>query len=181
MKKSVLKILLNNVGAYGLRAIKLVWGHLVTVPSLLLLYGCQSWTLTADLEGWVQTFENKCYRRMLAHYVDIIVILCKIQFKLMSIFRQNWSSVNYSQISSSMFEHCTDRWCLFWWLFAAKVWRVKFHSDLIMEIRHCKTYRAKNAILFCHQLKVKLLGTRCCFFTLQAAAYWKITPVNPTK
>ena len=31
----------------------------------ILLYGCVSWTLTADLERQIQAFENKCYRRML--------------------------------------------------------------------------------------------------------------------
>ena len=30
----------------------------------LRLYGCESWTLTQDLEKLVQTFENKCYSRM---------------------------------------------------------------------------------------------------------------------
>lgn len=30
-----------------------------------LLYGCESWTLTADTECRIQSFENKCYRRML--------------------------------------------------------------------------------------------------------------------
>ena len=30
-----------------------------------LLYGCESWTLTADTERRIQSFENKCYRRML--------------------------------------------------------------------------------------------------------------------
>ena len=28
-------------------------------------YGCESWTLTADLERRIQAFENKCYRSML--------------------------------------------------------------------------------------------------------------------
>ena len=30
-----------------------------------LLYGCKSWTLTADSTKRIQAFENKCYRRML--------------------------------------------------------------------------------------------------------------------
>ena len=30
-----------------------------------LLYGCESWTLTADPERRIQAFGNKCYRRML--------------------------------------------------------------------------------------------------------------------
>lgn len=30
-----------------------------------LLYGCESWTLTAETEWRIQSFENKCYRRML--------------------------------------------------------------------------------------------------------------------
>ena len=30
----------------------------------VLLYGCESWTLAADLERWIQAFENKCYIRM---------------------------------------------------------------------------------------------------------------------
>lgn len=30
-----------------------------------LLYGCESWTLTADTERRIQSFENKYYRRML--------------------------------------------------------------------------------------------------------------------
>ena len=33
---------------------------------LTLLNGCESWTLTADLERRILAFENKCYRRMLA-------------------------------------------------------------------------------------------------------------------
>ena len=32
---------------------------------LIVLYGFGSWTMTADLERQIQTFENKCYRRML--------------------------------------------------------------------------------------------------------------------
>ena len=32
---------------------------------LVLLYGCENWTLTADLERRIQAFENKCYKRML--------------------------------------------------------------------------------------------------------------------
>ena len=31
----------------------------------ILLYGCERWTLRADLERRIQAFENKCYRRML--------------------------------------------------------------------------------------------------------------------
>ena len=31
----------------------------------VLLYGCESWTLTADLERRIQAFGNKCFRRML--------------------------------------------------------------------------------------------------------------------
>ena len=31
----------------------------------VLLYGCEGWTLTADLERRIQAFENKCFRRML--------------------------------------------------------------------------------------------------------------------
>ena len=31
----------------------------------VLLYGCERWTLTADLERRIQAFENECYRRML--------------------------------------------------------------------------------------------------------------------
>ena len=31
----------------------------------ILLYGCESWTLTADQERRIQAFENKYYRRML--------------------------------------------------------------------------------------------------------------------
>ena len=34
------------------------------IPSIL-LYGCESWTQTADLERQIQAFENKCYMRML--------------------------------------------------------------------------------------------------------------------
>ena len=30
-----------------------------------LLYGCESWTITADSTKRVQAFENKCYRRMI--------------------------------------------------------------------------------------------------------------------
>ena len=30
-----------------------------------LLYGCESWTLTADTERRIQAFESKCFRRML--------------------------------------------------------------------------------------------------------------------
>ena len=29
------------------------------------LYGCESWTLTADLERRIQVFEHTCYRRLL--------------------------------------------------------------------------------------------------------------------
>ena len=29
-----------------------------------LLYGCESWTLTADSTKRIQAFENKCYRRV---------------------------------------------------------------------------------------------------------------------
>ena len=31
----------------------------------ILLYGCEGWTLTADLERRFQAFEYKCYRRLL--------------------------------------------------------------------------------------------------------------------
>ena len=31
----------------------------------MLLYACESWTVTADLERRIQAFENKSYRRML--------------------------------------------------------------------------------------------------------------------
>ena len=31
----------------------------------ILLYGCESWTLTAELEKKIQAFEMKCYRRLL--------------------------------------------------------------------------------------------------------------------
>ena len=31
----------------------------------ILLYGCEAWTLTADLEKRICTFENKCYRKIL--------------------------------------------------------------------------------------------------------------------
>ena len=31
----------------------------------ILLYGFESWTLTAELERRIQAFENKCYRKML--------------------------------------------------------------------------------------------------------------------
>ena len=31
----------------------------------VLLYGCESWTLTADLEKRIQAFETKCFHRML--------------------------------------------------------------------------------------------------------------------
>ena len=31
----------------------------------ILLYGCESWTLTADTERRVQAFEHKCYRKLL--------------------------------------------------------------------------------------------------------------------
>ena len=41
----------------------------------ILLYGCESWTLTADMERIIQALENKCSRRMLGishkeHKVD---------------------------------------------------------------------------------------------------------------
>ena len=32
----------------------------------ILLYGWKGWTLTADLERRIQTFEHKCYRRLLS-------------------------------------------------------------------------------------------------------------------
>ena len=31
----------------------------------IILYGCESWMFTTDLERGIQAFENKCYRRML--------------------------------------------------------------------------------------------------------------------
>ena len=31
----------------------------------ILLYGCESWTLTAELEKKIQAFETKCFRRLL--------------------------------------------------------------------------------------------------------------------
>jgi hypothetical protein len=31
----------------------------------ILLYGCETWTLTADTEHRIQAFENKCYRKNL--------------------------------------------------------------------------------------------------------------------
>ena len=31
----------------------------------ILLYGCESWTMTAETTGRIQAFETKCYRRML--------------------------------------------------------------------------------------------------------------------
>ena len=31
----------------------------------ILLYGCESWTLTAELEKRIQAFENKCHRKLL--------------------------------------------------------------------------------------------------------------------
>ena len=31
----------------------------------VLLYGCESWTLAADLDMRIQVFDNTCYRRML--------------------------------------------------------------------------------------------------------------------
>ena len=35
-------------------------------PVLSILFqGCESWTLTADLERWIQAFENKYYRMMI--------------------------------------------------------------------------------------------------------------------
>ena len=37
----------------------------ISLALSVLLYGCESWTLTADLERRIQAFENKCYRRML--------------------------------------------------------------------------------------------------------------------
>ena len=36
-----------------------------TIVLSTLLYGCESWTLTADSTERIQAFENKCYRRML--------------------------------------------------------------------------------------------------------------------
>ena len=36
-----------------------------TLVLSILLYGCESWTLTADLEKRIQAFENKCFRRLL--------------------------------------------------------------------------------------------------------------------
>ena len=41
--------------------IKLFMSLVLSIP----LYGCERWTLTADLEAQIQAFENKCYRRML--------------------------------------------------------------------------------------------------------------------
>ncbi|KAL8601892.1 hypothetical protein ACOMHN_020627 [Nucella lapillus] len=37
----------------------------------ILLYGCESWTLTAETERRLQTFEHKCYRKlMFIHYSE---------------------------------------------------------------------------------------------------------------
>ena len=36
----------------------------------ILLYGCERWTLTADLEIRKYAFENKCYRRALLSMTD---------------------------------------------------------------------------------------------------------------
>ena len=33
---------------------------------ILLLYGCDTWTLTVELERQIQACENKCYRRTLS-------------------------------------------------------------------------------------------------------------------
>ncbi|KAL8603954.1 hypothetical protein ACOMHN_038998 [Nucella lapillus] len=36
-----------------------------------LLYGCESWTLNAETERWLQAFEHKCYRKLLRiHYSE---------------------------------------------------------------------------------------------------------------
>ena len=36
-----------------------------TLVTSILLYGCEAWTLTAELEKRIRTFENKCYRKIL--------------------------------------------------------------------------------------------------------------------
>ena len=41
--------------------IKLYKSHVLSI----LIYGCNSWTLKADLDRRIQAFENKCYRKML--------------------------------------------------------------------------------------------------------------------
>ena len=38
----------------------------------LLLYGCENWTLTADMERRIHSFENKCYRRILVYHIESI-------------------------------------------------------------------------------------------------------------
>ena len=39
--------------------------HYKSLVLSILLYGCESWTLTATLKRRIKAFENKCYRRML--------------------------------------------------------------------------------------------------------------------
>ncbi len=36
-----------------------------TLVLSILMYGCESWTLTADLERRIQAFEHKCFRKLL--------------------------------------------------------------------------------------------------------------------
>ncbi len=36
-----------------------------TLVLSILMYGCESWTLTADLERIIQAFEHKCFRKLL--------------------------------------------------------------------------------------------------------------------
>ena len=36
-----------------------------TLVTSILLYGCEAWTLTVELEKRIRTFENKCYRKIL--------------------------------------------------------------------------------------------------------------------
>ena len=40
------------------------WKPYISLDLSILIYGCESWTSTADPERQIQDFENKCYRGM---------------------------------------------------------------------------------------------------------------------
>ena len=64
----------------------------------VLLYGCESWTLNADLERRIQAFETKCYRRLLRiswferrtneYVLNLVETLAGPQERLLSIVKR---------------------------------------------------------------------------------------------
>ena len=76
--------------------------------SSILLFECENWTLTADLERRVKTFENKCYRRMLGisykeHITNEVNIFAGRQELLLP-------TVKHPKLSGSAMSAVTIRW-----------------------------------------------------------------------